>query len=194
MSKTTTENSSELVRCLVADPPWPSQGGEKHYPVMSIDRIKSMGSALEPHLADDAVLWLWITNALVETGYSVARAWGFRPVSLFTWVKPRLGLGKPLRNMTEHAVVAIRGRPEFKFRSQGTWLFAPLQDHSTKPQEFMEIVKRLGPDGRRLELFARRRHDGFEAWGNHPGLKTDVVLDGYPVPGDRDYKRREGGA
>lgn len=180
--------------CVVADPPWPAQGGERHYDVMPIDRIKAMGSALVPHLAQDAVLWLWLTNATVEAGYSVARAWSFEPKSLLTWVKPRLGLGRPLRNMTEHALLAVRGKPDFGFHSQGTWLFAPVQDHSHKPEEFLEIVKRLGPNGRRLELFARRRHDGFDAWGNHPGLITDVVLDGFPVPGDRAHRTAEGGA
>lgn len=172
---------------ICADPPWPSMGGEKHYPVMSIDRIKAMGPALSPHIEDDAVLWLWVTNALVETGYSVARAWGFTPKNILTWAKPRLGVGMPLRNMTEHAIFAIRGKPNFPFHSQGTWFLAPVQDHSTKPQEAMEIIRRMNPNGRYLELFARRRHPGFDVWGNHPGMKTDVVLDGFPVPGDADH-------
>jgi hypothetical protein len=36
---------------------------------------------------------------------------------------------------------------------------------SPKPEAFYELV-RQACDGRRLELFARERRDGFDSWGN----------------------------
>jgi hypothetical protein len=48
--------------------------------------------------ADDAHLWLWVTNAeMFEAGPAVMAAWGFSYRSCLTWVKPRLGLGVYLR-------------------------------------------------------------------------------------------------
>lgn len=170
---------------LLADPPWSAGqrgalGAEAHYNLMSDERIKTMGGPIRDLMAPDSVCWLWVTNATIQTGHEVLTAWGFRYASILTWIKPRLGLGQPLRNMTEHVLLGVRGRVPVTFRSQGTWLFAPVQEHSHKPEELYDIIERLYPDGGRLELFARRRRHGWDAWGNE--VESDVQLAGYPVP------------
>jgi len=38
--------------------------------------------------------------------------------------------------------------------------------HSEKPEKFRDIINTLCPHGRRLELFARVPHDGWESYGN----------------------------
>jgi N6-adenosine-specific RNA methylase IME4 len=93
------------------------------------------------------------------------RAWGFTYRSVLTWCKPRLGLGHYLRNASEQLLFATRGRAPIQFRAQPTWLFAPVQQHSQKPEEVYEIVQRCSP-GPYLELFARRRRPGWDAFGN----------------------------
>jgi N6-adenosine-specific RNA methylase IME4 len=87
-----------------------------------------------------------------------------------TWIKPRLGLGNYLRNATEHLIFGTRGRAPVNYKAQPTWLFAPLQDHSHKPEE------------QYLELFARRRQHGWDAWGNQ--VDSDIQIPGYPVSND----------
>ena len=79
---------------ILVDPPWPAQGGEKHYRTMSLARITAL--PVGALAARDAHLWLWTTNALLRTAYEVAEAWGFTVRSPLTWVKFRLGLGGPL--------------------------------------------------------------------------------------------------
>ncbi len=124
--------------------------------------------------------WLWVTNATIPQGHEVLAAWGFQYRQLLTWVKPRLGLGSPLRNMTEHVMLGVRGKPDVKFRSQGTWLFAPVQPpHSHKPEEVHKIAERVFA-GPYLELFARRAQPGWHVWGNE--IRSDVDLIGFPVP------------
>jgi N6-adenosine-specific RNA methylase IME4 len=86
-------------RTILADPPWDVQqkgerGAEQHYPLMSLERIKAMPVA--ELAAEDAHLWLWVTNATLREGYDVAEAWGFTVRSPLTWVKFRLGLGNYL--------------------------------------------------------------------------------------------------
>lgn len=67
-------------RTLVIDPPWPidqsgARGADRHYPLMSVQRIKALPIA---DLAeDDAHLWLWTTNGTIRLGYELAEAWGF---------------------------------------------------------------------------------------------------------------------
>ncbi|WP_231387156.1 hypothetical protein [Nocardia sp. BMG111209] len=38
-------------------------------------------------------------------------------------------------------------------------------------------------DGPYLELFARRRQPGWDAWGNE--IDSQISIPGYPVPSDR---------
>jgi N6-adenosine-specific RNA methylase IME4 len=165
---------------ILADPPWPAQSGENHYLTLPMQRIKQLGIALESHIADDAHCWIWVTNGTIADGMACLAAWGFEYRSLLTWVKPRLGLGPYLRNMTEHVLLGTRGKAPAQFRGQGTWLFAPVQDHSHKPEEVHDIIERFSPGPNRLELFARRARPGWDHWGNE--IRSDVDLVGFPVP------------
>lgn len=171
-------------KTIMADPPWDigqrgPLGAEQHYPVMTLDRIRTMPVA---DLAEtDAHLYLWVINGGIREGIEVMEAWGFTYRSPLTWIKPRLGLGAYLRNQTEHLLLGTRGRAPVKFRGQGTWVFAPQQDHSHKPEEQYAIIERLS-NGPYLELFARRRQPGWHAWGNQ--IDADIAIPGYPVPSD----------
>lgn len=172
-------------RTILADPPWDIQqkgalGASGYYDLMTLDQIKAMPVAdlAEP----DAHLWLWVTNATLRQGYEVAEAWGFTVRSPLTWVKFRLGLGNYLRNSTEHLLFATRGKAPVQFRSQPTWINAPVQDHSHKPEEQFAVIERCS-SGPYLELFARRRPPttaDWSVWGNE--IASDVRVPGYPVP------------
>lgn len=147
---------------------------------MSVDQITAM--PIGDLATEDAHLWLWVTNATLRHGYDIAEAWGFTVRSPLTWVKFRLGLGNYLRNSTEHLLFATRGKAPVRFHGQPTWLNAPVQDHSHKPEEQYAVIERIS-DGPYLELFARRRQPGWDAWGNQ--IDSDVTIPGYPVPSDR---------
>ena len=104
-----------------------------HYQLMSLEDIKNMPVA---DLAEEnAHLWLWIPNGLLQEGLDVMKAWGFTYRDPFVWIKPRLGLGNYLRNASETILFGTRGKAPVKFKAQPNWLFAPLQDHSHKPEE-----------------------------------------------------------
>ncbi|TDU06601.1 N6-adenosine-specific RNA methylase IME4 [Streptomyces sp. 846.5] len=195
-----TNNTNETIpsrvplkfRTILADPPWEIQqrggrGAEQHYPLMSLEQIKAMPVA---ELAEeDAHLWLWVTNATLREGYDVAEAWGFTVRSPLTWIKFRLGLGNYLRNSTEHLLFGTRGKAPVQFRAQPTWITAPVQDHSHKPEEQYALIERLSP-GPYVELFARRRPPSSRpwfVWGNE--VDADMSIPGYPVP---DRRSRDG--
>ena len=191
-NNTNVTPTPERFDVIHADPPWPIQqsgarGAAQHYDLMSMEHITSMGEAVKAFAADNAHLWLWVTNATLRAGYDVMEAWGFTPRSPLTWIKPRFTLGNYLRNATEHVIFGTRGKAPVHFRSQPTWVFAPLQEHSVKPDEIYAVIDRVsGPDTRKLELFARRRPPApnWSVWGNE--IESDVSLAdwGYPVPSD----------
>ncbi len=168
-------------RTILADPPWGTKnlvgrgGPSDHYPLMPLDTIRALpvGELAE----DDAHLWLWVTNSDIFEQISVMEAWGFSYRSCLTWIKPRFGMGHYLRNQTEHLLLGVRGKAPVQFKGQGTWTYAPLQDHSHKPEEQYAIIERCSP-GPYLDLFARRKQPGWDAWGNEVDCDVEIATPG----------------
>lgn len=155
---------------IVIDPPWrydaraedPSHAMANPYPDMSVAEICAL--PVSNLACATAVLWLWTTNAFLRDAYACLDAWGFRERTVLTWVKDRAGMGEPLRGQTEHAILAVRGRPPFSPDTATTALHAKRREHSRKPDEFYALVEALCP-GSRLEMFAREPRDGWASWG-----------------------------
>ena len=177
-------------RTIVADPPWQknqSAGGSyggaiKYYDLMSLERIKDMPVA--KIVDDNAHLYLWVTNSNIDEGLEVVKAWGFRYITMFHWIKPKLGVGNYLRNASETCIFAVRGKLQPKCRNQINWLIGYPTAHSEKPREFISIVERVSP-GPYLELFCRKRPASTEnwyCWGNETENGADLFIPGYPVP------------
>jgi N6-adenosine-specific RNA methylase IME4 len=184
-------SAARRYRTILVDPPWDVlQGGKygaiNHYDLMTLEQIASL--PVSDLATEDAHLWLWATNGSLRHGYDIAEAWGFQVRSPLTWVKFRLGLGTYLRNSTEHVLFCTRGKAPVQFRAQPTWLNAPVQDHSHKPEEQYSVIERVSP-GPYLELFARRRQPGWDAWGNQ--IDSDIQIPGYPVPSDTQHHGRK---
>lgn len=194
MSTTRNQVPSKF-RTILADPPWQqdqkgARGASQHYPLMSLERIKAM--PIRDLAEDNAHLWLWVTNGTLRDGYDVAEDWGFTVRAPITWIKFRLGLGNYLRHASEHLLFATRGKAPVNFRSQPTWINAPVQGHSHKPEEQFAVIERIS-DGPYLELFARQRppsNRDWYVWGNE--VDADLTIPGYPVPSDA--RRQKGGS
>jgi len=177
--------------CLIVDPPTDvlqkgSLGAIQHYDLLPMERLKQLPvGEIAQH---NAHLWLWSTNAALEASFDLARTWGFTPRSLFTWVKPKFGLGNYLRNATEQLIFATRGKAPVRFRSQPNWGFYPVQDHSHKPEEFFAMVRRVSP-GPVAELFARRKAPDpqIRVWGNEVDSDFSLAQWGFPVPSDAKF-------
>jgi N6-adenosine-specific RNA methylase IME4/ParB-like chromosome segregation protein Spo0J len=149
---------------IVADPPWRYESGnDLPYPTMDIEEIKTM--CVRDLADEDAILWLWTTNAHLRVAVEVVEAWGFEYKTLLTWVKDRMGTGEWLRGRTEHCLLAIRGKPVFLHGNHTTALEAARREHSRKPEEFYALVEATSP-GSKLELFAREKRTGWRSFGN----------------------------
>ncbi len=157
-------------RVLVIDPPWsyekrkndPTHRSSLDYPSMSMDEIAALPVPTLAH--DDAVLWLWTTNAYLEEAHTLAKGWGFEVKTALTWAKNQIGLGDWLRGQTEHCIFAVRGRPVVELAGHSTLLNAKRREHSRKPEEFYSLVESLCP-GSKVELFARQQREGWATWG-----------------------------
>lgn len=190
----------EPARVLCADPPWSfndalpgkARGAVKHYRCLSLGELMQFPV---PHVAKDAVLYLWRVSSMLEEALQVVRAWGFTPKSEMIWEKYNpcqtcggsgrlehvgvecphcfgngcgkrwFGMGRYGRNDYEGVLIATRGSCTPKSASISSSFAAPVFEHSAKPERFYDIVERMY-DGPYTELFARRQRAGWRCLGD----------------------------
>jgi N6-adenosine-specific RNA methylase IME4 len=66
-------------------------------------------------------------------------------------------------------------------RAEGRWFQWARGSHSQKPEAFQDMVEKISP-GPYLELFARRRREGWASWGNE--VQCDINLQKEDDPSD----------
>jgi len=153
---------------IVIDPPWrydnvATRGAaEDHYPTMSLEEL----AELELPAADDAHIYLWVTNGFIREGFDLLDAWGFTYKTTLTWCKPQIGMGNWFRNSTEHVLFGVRGKLPTQRNDVPTWFLANRTKHSAKPESFYDLVESCSPSPW-FEMFARRKRLGdWHVWGN----------------------------
>ncbi|MDX0275734.1 hypothetical protein GOC21_17590 [Sinorhizobium meliloti] len=149
-----------------ADPPWEQEawsdetGQDKGlmYPPMPLEEIKALCAGDNSPFTRDAVLFLWVTTNRLDDGIAVLKAWGFDFVSAMTWDKQHIGMGRWVRDRTEHLLIGKRGDfPGLIMGTQPESLYSEAKGgHSRKPVWFAEQIDRLFPEMRKLELFQRK--------------------------------------
>jgi N6-adenosine-specific RNA methylase IME4 len=162
---------------VLADPPWafrtyskqnvaPARGAQP-YPVMTLSDIKAL--PVGDVMAKDSLLFMWTVSHLQAEAIDVARAWGFKPVSIaFVWDKGRMGMGYWTRQEVEICHLFKRGKPRRIGKGVRSVIRAPRREHSRKPDEQYDRIERL-VGGPYLEMFARQKRPGWTAWGNEVG-------------------------
>lgn len=185
------QQKPQLYGTVLADPPWPVRGGRNgksgwsrsasphaHYPLMKVSEIAAL--PVSQVVLPDSHLYLWVVNGLLQEGLDVMRAWGFRYVNNICWGKTSgYGLGQYWRGEHELCLFGIRGRTPYKKDQAGkrlqsrSLILADRGEHSEKPEELHRRIERVSY-GPYLELFARRKVNGWHSWGNT--VPNDVKL------------------
>jgi N6-adenosine-specific RNA methylase IME4 len=177
---------------IYADPPWQfkSYSGkvsgrsvENHYPTMSLDDIKKLPIDNIAH--EDCALFLWVTFPRLADGLEVLKAWGFEyKTTAFVWVKQNrksdslfLGMGYWTRSNAEICLLGTKGRPRRVNSGVRQVVISHVEEHSRKPSEVHERITRLMGDVPKIELFARRKTEGFDIWGNE--VESDIEMEDY---------------
>ena len=177
-------------RTIVVDPPWNSggyigggrPGGLLHkefdFPTMSVEQIQAI--PIGNIARGDAFVFLWTVNGKLRPAFDVLDAWRVRYVFQMVWHKPAgpRPVGFPGYN-GEFVLVGKIGRPKFVttkgFFTVSRWDPGCPPDSPgarrrraracEKPEGFYELLRRVAPCPR-VDIFARRRIMGFDAWGD----------------------------
>jgi len=162
-------------KIIYADPPWSyndkheyngTTGAETHYNTMNLEDICNM--PIKEKTEDNAVLFLWGVVPQLEEALQVIKAWGFKYKTHFVWDKVKHNMGHYSSVRHELLFVATNGSctPENIKLFDSVQSIEKTNKHSEKPEEFRNIIDTLYPTGNRIELFARKKVDNWEVWGN----------------------------
>lgn len=157
---------------ILADPPWKTnfrrgtgRDFENHYAPMELQAIKEL--PVPGLAAKDCTLILWAVSMLLPEALEVMEAWGFEFKASAVWVKDRIGQGYYWRLQHEHILLGTRGSPGAPAQPDRfpSVIYADKGRHSEKPVEVHEMIEKMFPTGRKLELFARAPRPGWTLWG-----------------------------
>lgn len=141
------------------------------YKTMAMDEIHAF--PLSDYAADGAHVYTWATNKTLHEAFHVLESWGVKPHLTMVMAK-KSGIAPAMGYVfgTEFCILGIYGRPMQKFTDMGAlnWITTTPKhgQHSRKPDEFYALVERMSP-GPYIDLFARRKRDGWDVWGDEVG-------------------------
>ena len=171
---------NQKYQIIYADPPWnfnfqkrrglSKTAKNRLYSTMSAEDIISM--PVHKIADEDCILFLWVMNSELPLALRCIETWGFKYKTVgFTWVKTRVhkyhfGGGNWTRSNPEQCLLSTKGSIKRVSASVRNLVVSKLQEHSRKPDQIREDIVQLVGDLPRIELFARRRFLGWDAWGD----------------------------
>ena len=152
---------------IMADPPWDIHM-DLPYGTLRDDEMKNLP-------------FLWVTGRATELARECLELWGYTRKEELVWIKTnqlqrliRTGrTGHWLNHSKEHCLIGIKGNPKLNRNLDCDVLVSEVRETSRKPDEIYELIERMKPGGRKLELFARahNRRQGWISLGNQlPGV------------------------
>lgn len=176
---------------IVIDPPWdismgaiPTKRRERRrrrlgYKTMSLEEIRNF--PLKDFANDGAHIYCWTTNKMIWEIPEIFKSWNVKTFLIMPLVKPS-GIIPTLKGYvfaSEFCVLGFYNPPSQKFIGTGklNWFkhFQKPNQHSRKPDEFYNVVKRMSPEPR-IDIFNRRCIAGFDSWGDEAPKEKQLEL------------------
>jgi site-specific DNA-methyltransferase (adenine-specific) len=188
-------------KIIYADPPWRyndkrnkkgknnptgAGGSLKHYECMNIADIMALN--INQIAEKDCMLFLWTTSPFMKEAINILEFWGFKFITIpFVWVKMRNDMSEPRKdgignytlNNAEYVLLGRKGKYWRNSTKVKQILLHQKLKHSEKPEEIKKRIVQLCGDLPRIELFAREKTEGWDAWGKEiiEKLDTDKIAD-----------------
>ena len=176
-------NTDQRYDLIVTDPPWKqAKGGKKSvrenssgkpldYPVCSLEEIKEHLRAADALTSDNSVLFLWTIDKYLFEAEEMAKELGYKLHARMIWNKVTgIPAAFTVRYGHEYLLYMYKGKlVPVATEERGkihTVFTEQVKRHSQKPEISFEIINRLYPDLKKLEMYARLEREGYDCWGN----------------------------
>ncbi len=117
---------------------------------------------------ENCLLFMWSSSPHLDQAIQLGKAWGFQWATVaFVWDKQRPNPGFYTMSQCELCLVFRRGKiPQPRgARNMRQLVQVKRTRHSEKPDVVRERIEKMFPQQRKIELFARKRYQGWDAWG-----------------------------
>lgn len=168
---------------IYADPPWKqSKGGKKSvrenssgkpldYPVCSLDEIKEHLSLATAASGDNSILFLWTIDKYLFEAQEIAESLGYKLHARMIWDKVTgIPAAFTVRYGHEYLLYMYKGKLTPVAKEERGKIHTVFREkvtkHSKKPEIAYEIIERLYPNLRKLEMYARNTRLGWDCFGN----------------------------
>ncbi len=166
--KTELQSSVDLpqgeYRTIIVDPPWPIgkisraevrpyQEVKIHYSSVTIEAIKNFNLPM----AEECHVYLWTTNKFLPIAFEIFNSWEIKYIQTLVWHK-NVGFtpyGLFMGN-AEFVLFGRKGGLSLLKVGEKLCFEAKVREHSRKPDEFYDIVRKVSPEPR-VDLFSREK-------------------------------------
>lgn len=176
-------DSTNKYDVILADPQWKqkrggykasrpnSSGKELDYPVLSLDNIKEHLQKADELTANNSVIFIWTIDKYLFQSQEICEQLGYKLHARMIWNKVtgipaaftiRFG-HEYLLWMYKGKLLPIATEERGKIHSVFT---EKVTRHSKKPEISYQIIERLYPNAKKLEMYARYPREGWDCWGN----------------------------
>lgn len=173
----------ETYGLIYADPPWKqSKGGKKSvrenssgkpldYPTCSLDEIKEHLRLATESTTENSILFLWTIDKYLFEAQQIAESLGYKLHARMIWDKVTgIPAAFTVRYGHEYLLYMYKGKLTPVAKDERGKIHTVFRErvtkHSKKPDIAYEIIERLYPDLRKLEMYARETRDGWDSFGN----------------------------
>lgn len=173
----------ETYGLIYADPPWKqSKGGKKSvrenssgkpldYPTCSLDEIKEHLRLATESTTENSILFPWTIDKYLFEAQQIAESLGYKLHARMIWDKVTgIPAAFTVRYGHEYLLYMYKGKLTPVAKDERGKIHTVFRErvtkHSKKPDIAYEIIERLYPDLKKLEMYARETRDGWDSFGN----------------------------
>jgi N6-adenosine-specific RNA methylase IME4 len=152
---------------------------KEQYPTMTNKEIMEL--PVQTITEKNSLLFLWVVSPHLKIGIQVMEKWGFEYKTIaFVWYKEAVNPGFYTMSECEVCLVGKKGsipKPRGA-RNIKQFLSEKRTVHSKKPDEIRNRIMRMFPYQSKIELFARHKYPGWDAWGDEiQDYSSEIIIE-----------------
>ena len=181
--KVDLENTENKYGLIYTDPPWqqskggkrdcrPKQGKELDYQTLTLEEIKEIQIKASLLGEEKHNVFMWTIDKYLHEAEEMMKEIGYTLHARMIWDKEN-GIAPAFTVRFSHEYLLWfykKGKMLMPCKEERgkftTVLREPATQHSKKPKCAYEMLEKMFPDCKKLELFARNEYKGWDCFGN----------------------------